>query len=209
MNPYLASDLANPEFVGPMNPDDLAIVEFYNNDKVLNGYQSEIEGRPIFETVVYVKIQFPGDTRAINDRPANDYDKVRWPRHWAHFQKGAAGGFSQGTPLENWPLLRPNQVEELKAIGFKTVDQIGGASDQQLSRIGMIAGMSAIALRDAAIRFLAVAKDAGMLEQQMAMNKRLEDALAAQQQQMADQQKRLDEALALIDNATKPKAKAA
>jgi hypothetical protein len=97
----------------------------------------------------------------------------------------------------------------LKAIGFKTVDQIGGASDQQLSRIGMIAGMSAIALRDAAIRFLAVAKDAGMLEQQMAMNKRLEDALAAQQQQMADQQKRLDEALALIDNATKPKAKAA
>jgi hypothetical protein len=120
-----------------------------------------------------------------------------------------AGGSVEGTPLENWPLLRGNQVNELKAIGFHTVDQIGGASDQQLARIGMIAGMSAIALRDAAIRFLAIAKDAGMLEQQMAMNKRLEAAMAAQQKQIEEQQRRLDEALALVDNATKPKAKAA
>jgi hypothetical protein len=209
MNPYLASDLANPEFVNPMNPDDLAIVHFYNNDKVLNAYQSEIQGRPVFDTVVFVKIQFPGDTLAINDRPATNYDKVRWPRHWARFEKGMAGGSVEGTPLENWPLLRGNQVNELKAIGFHTVDQIGGASDQQLARIGMIAGMSAIALRDAAIRFLAIAKDAGMLEQQMAMNKRLEAAMAAQQKQIEEQQRRLDEALALVDNATKPKAKAA
>jgi len=64
-----------------------------------------------------------------------------------------------GTPLSQWPLITTAQAEELKAIKFFTVEQIASASDAQLQRLGMMAGMSPHAFRDRAVNYLRVAKD--------------------------------------------------
>jgi hypothetical protein len=47
-------------------------------------------------------------------------------------------------------------VEELRALKFYTVESVANAADAQLQRIGMVAGMSPYAFRDAAVRFLAL-----------------------------------------------------
>jgi hypothetical protein len=52
-----------------------------------------------------------------------------------------------------------SQAEELKALKFFTVENIAAASDAQLQKLGMTAGMSPHAFRDRAVNFLRVAKD--------------------------------------------------
>lgn len=199
----IASDLSNPDFVGARNPDDLAIVRFYAT-QMENPYKSSLEGRPIYDTVDFVLIQFPGDTLSINDRPVTDYDKVRWPRQWAHYQSGKTDDAAQGTPLSNWPILKANQVAELNALGFHTIDQVAGSSDAQIGRIGMIAGMNAYGFRDAAIRFLALAQNASVLEQQVAANKRQEEVLAQMKEKFEAQEREMAEMRAMLENATAP-----
>jgi hypothetical protein len=62
-----------------------------------------------------------------------------------------------GTPVAEWPLVSKSQAEELRAMKFFTVESIASASDQQLQRMGMAAGMSPYSFRDKAKAFLNLA----------------------------------------------------
>ena len=71
-------------------------------------------------------------------------------------------------PIEQWPLVSRSQAEELKGIKFRTVEDVANCSDQQLQRIGMIAGMSPHSFREKAKAFLNLANESAEISQREA-----------------------------------------
>lgn len=102
-------------------------VYFYNSF-IKDEAKSTTEGRFIAQDVPFIKIFMPGDRTNIIDRPIRDSDKLRFPAQWSRF-KNAQEQRADGTPLAEWPLVTRGQVEELKYLGFTTVEQIATASD--------------------------------------------------------------------------------
>ena len=139
------------------NADSQLAVRFYKRPVEIKD-ETIAQGRPIFKEMDFITIMTPGDQLNIIDTIAEDRHKRRFPLHWADFQNktGNHEGFT-GTPLSEWPLLTMGQAEELKGIKFYTVEAVANCGDQQLQRIGMIAGMSPYAFRDKAKAFLSVA----------------------------------------------------
>jgi hypothetical protein len=156
------------------NPDSRLFVQFYSKP-MQNAFRTQVEGRPIFEDIVFVKIYVPGDNTTVIDTPARDDHRARFPLHWAHYQNTHGGNLEAGTPLSAWPILSAAQVEELRAIKFFTIESVATASDAQLQRIGMIAGMAPTAFRERAQRYLHAAKDEGFNNQQAERAKKLEE----------------------------------
>ena len=179
------------------NPNGRLAVYFHKKSKQ-NEIRSEQEGRPIFEDVIYIRKMVPGDNLNIIDRPMYESDKNEFPMQWAHYQnKQGSDQMISGTPLIEWPLLTTAQAEELRGLKFYTVENIADASDAQLQRIGMLAGMSPHSFRDKARLFLNKAKglaedskreeELATLREENAKIKAETDAkLAAMQEQMAN-----------------------
>ena len=205
----IASDLNNPEFAGAQNPDSRLAVQFYLRS-LPDEFQSEKQGRPIFRDCDFVKIFVPGDPTTVLDVMVREDHKARFPLHWAHYQNKHGGDPKEiGTPLSQWSRLTPSQCEELRAIKFYTVESIASASDQNLQRIGMLAGMSPYKFRDHAILFLrmaageAVASEAEERVKALeAANLKLKEDMAAQMAEMQAQIK------ALLPKKRGPKHKA-
>ena len=131
--------------------------------------ESIAAGRPIFKEFDFVRICVPGDALTEIDTYANNSHKARFPRQWAHYQN-QVGSQEQiiGTPIEQWPLISRSQADELKGIKFRTVEDVANCSDQQLQRIGMIAGMSPHSFREKAKAFLNLANDSAEISQREA-----------------------------------------
>lgn len=192
MHNMIASDDANPDFVGQKNPDQSLSVLFYSKPLV-NNFKSSEAGRPIFDDVDMVKIYLPGDDKNVIDTFARDDHKERFPKQWAHYQNRVAGDqrLVGKTPISQWPRITPAMAEELRAIKFLAVEDVANASDLQLQAIGMIAGMSPHALRDAARNYLRLAageaaesKTAAQLAAVNQENESLKERMAAMEEQM-------------------------
>ena len=111
----------------------------------------------------------PGDNLTEIDTYAQESHKARFPRQWAHYQNQVANHQDIiGTPLEAWPQITRSQAEELKGLKFHTVEAIAECSDQQLQRIGMVAGMSPHNFRLKAKAFLNLASDSAEVAQREA-----------------------------------------
>ena len=150
MSSMLASDLNNPAFVGPVNPDTLLADEFYMHEPE-DVHKSEAEGRVVRGPAIpYVRISAAGDHTSVMEAPVQEQHKRRWPDKWLYFQiqnnmvEGAAE--IPGWKIEEWTHLNPEQVRELKYMRFSVVEQVANASDAQCQKMGMH-GMS---LREAA-----------------------------------------------------------
>ena len=180
----LASDLNNPEFVNPINPDSQLTVRFYSKP-VKNEFKTQIEGRPIFQDTDYIEIMTPGDKDNTVDTPAMEHHKQRFPLHWAYYKNNGGSNAQIGTPLEQWPLITGSQAAELKALKFFTVDSVAGASDEQITRIGLAGGMQPFAFREKARLFLSVAKDLSFSTKQAEANKANENRIAELEKQLA------------------------
>jgi len=166
------------------NPDERLHVIFFKK-AMPNAFKTQQEGRPIFEDQDFVKIFVPGDTTSIIETFARDDHKKRFPRHWAHYQNTQGGNLESGTPLSAWSILTLSQVEELRALKFFTIESIATASDAQLQRIGMIAGMAPVAFRERANRFLHAAKDESFINKQAETAKQLQEENQAMKEKMA------------------------
>jgi len=166
------------------NPDSALWVEFYE-DKVLQNFLSEQEGRPIYHDVVNIRIRIPGNDTLVIDRAMEEGDKIRFPRHWAFFESKTKNGEHPGTPLSEMPGVTKATIENLRVRGFYTVEQFAAASDQVLSGLGMGAGVSPIGFRDQCKRFLGAAAE-------MAPTARLEAELKQRDAAMAAMQAQLD-----------------
>ena len=187
----LASDLGNREFVNPRNPDDLLHVEFFWKEPV-DKWESETQGKEVrLPKQPWVRIMNPADKTSIYENAVRDDHKARWPQKWLKFQidngqaEGAAGE-AFGWKLEEWKGLKENELLELRHLRFETVDQLAGASDGQLQRLGMggigLRERARAALRDRnASEFKAAldAKDAEITEMKERMA-RMEAFMASQ-----------------------------
>jgi hypothetical protein len=108
-----------------------------------------------FKGVVHVRITMPGDKNNIIDRPASEYDKQRFQRHWLNYQMATTDQQVIGTPLSQWRTERPEeisdgQLQELFILKFNSVEQLAMASDAQIQRVGM----GAAGLRERARTYL-------------------------------------------------------
>ena len=137
----IASDLNNPNFTGPINPDTLLSVEFFMHAPE-DVHKSEAAGTLIRgPEIPYVRIQNPGDHTSIMESPVLESHKRRWPEKWLYFQiqnnmvEGAAE--IPGWKVEEWTELNPEQVRNLKFMRFSVVEQVANASDAQCQRMGM------------------------------------------------------------------------
>jgi hypothetical protein len=171
-------------------------VQFYKRSMKQED-ESIAAGRPIFKEFDFVRIMIPGDNLTEIDTYAQESHKTRFPRQWAHYQN-QMGGHEDivGTPIDQWPQVTRSQAEELRGLKFYTVEAIADCSDQQLQRIGMVAGMSPHNFRLKAKAFLNLANDSAEVAQREAELNALKEEnakikaetdakLAAMQEQMS------------------------
>jgi hypothetical protein len=154
-------------------------VRFYK--KPIQQEQESIDaGRPIYKEFDFVHICVAGDTLTEIDTYALQQHKQRFPIQWANYMNrvGANDEEVVGTPVAEWPLVSKSQAEELRAIKFFTVEAIAGASDQQLQRMGMAAGMSPFAFRDKAKAFLNLATNSAETDKRESEINALKEELA-------------------------------
>ena len=139
--------------------DSRLAVQFYKRS-VKQDIASDEAGRPIFKEFDFIRIMIPGDNLTEIDTYAQESHKQRFPRQWAHYQNQVSNHQDIiGTPLDQWPQVTRSQAEELRGLKFYTVEAIADCSDQQLQRIGMVAGMSPHNFRLKAKAFLNLAND--------------------------------------------------
>jgi hypothetical protein len=143
-------------------------VQFYKKS-VKQDIASDEAGRPIFKEFDFVRIMIPGDNLTEIDTYAQESHKQRFPRQWAHYQNQVVNHQDIiGTPLDQWPQITRSQADELRGLKFHTVESIADCSDQQLQRIGMVAGMSPHNFRIKAKAFLNLANDSAEVAQRQA-----------------------------------------
>src|SRR3990167_79580 len=142
MSSMLASDLNNPAFAGPVNPDTMLAVEFYWHEPE-DVHKSEAAGKVVrLPRMPYVRISNAGDHTSMMESPVLESHKRRWPDKWLYFQiqnnmvEGAVTEIP-GWKIEEWTHLNPEQVRELKFMRFSVVEQIANASDAQCQKLGM------------------------------------------------------------------------
>lgn len=119
---------------GPGVGDEHLHVQFYSRPKE-NPRRSAEEGRPIFEDKLYIAIEIPGDRTSKVDRPANDADKARFPRHWEAYERNQAAPLN-GTPLEEWPAITAARRLELRAMNVQTIEDLAGVADAHVKNLG-------------------------------------------------------------------------
>lgn len=190
----LASDGNNPQFVGAHNPDQLLYVKFYMGT-FQNNFESEKEGRPIFNEELRVMIQPTGNNLLCVHHRATEEHKKRFPFQWQQYVNSQGPGDTaglQGTPVEQWPAITRAQAEELKGGKFYTVEQIANATDAQIQGLGMAGRM----LVQKAQAFLASAQGSALAQQQAAELQRKDQEIADLKATQERQGKQLEELLA-------------
>lgn len=153
--------LAQAQARGAMQPDGEGCLALFYDRAVQDEDQTRIEGRPVYRNLPYVRITIAGQRNTVVDEPVHDSyaqpgrdPRLRWPKAWEGYL-AKRPGLADGTPIEEWPLLNPAQVAELKAGGILAVEQLATMSDAGLGRLGM----GARELRERARQFLQPAPD--------------------------------------------------
>lgn len=137
--------MGGSEYFAPMAPDAYGNLRVAGGDSRLyvkfekrsrkNAYKSEIEGRPIYEPVDYIKIQQPGE-RDQWIGPATEAHKQRFPHQWQQYV-AQTDQTPVGTPVQ---LLFPNEphiVELLLDLKIQTIEQLGALTEHGIERLGM------------------------------------------------------------------------
>ena len=143
----LETDVSNPNFAGATNPDSFLHAEFYWHepfDRNKSDEESEKAGKMVRvkgPRQVYIRIMKPGDQTSILETPVREDHKRRFPEKWLYFQmqEGLLENTANqaGWKVENWEELTPDEIHKLKYHRFYTVEQIAGAQDAQVQKLGI------------------------------------------------------------------------
>jgi len=98
-----------------------------NREKSLN------EGRPIFDEIPSISIQWPGGDETV--RRIEQRDIQEYPELYERFKAGSEP-VTEGTPLAEWAMMSGSALRELNYLGFKTVEQLAAATDEVKRKIG-------------------------------------------------------------------------
>ena len=114
--------------------DKRLYVVFYRG-ATYQGFESEVQGRPIFKDEDYIRIFVPGDKNTVIDRPVTEIDKRRFSERWGKYQLGQQDSYGTGTPLNKWTKMTPSLVAELNFFNVYTVEQVADMSDSLGSKL--------------------------------------------------------------------------
>lgn len=104
---------------------------FYSYNE--NREKSLKEGRPIFDEIPSISIQWPGQDETV--RRIEPQDMQEYPELYARFKAGSEPVL-EGTPLAEWPMMSGSAMRELQYLGFKTVEQLSVATDDVKRKLG-------------------------------------------------------------------------
>lgn len=152
------------DYVNPEADKQLAVKFFLH--PLEDETASLAAGRLICNDTQFIEIRVRGDRNMIQQRPARPDDKRRFRDAWKAFEANEEVGHN-GTLLKEWPSVSRSMVEELKYLGFYTVEQLAAASDGVCAKV---AGLQNF--KQKAILFLEAAKGAAPIDQLM---KKLEE----------------------------------
>lgn len=136
--------------------DDSAVMARFDDDMVKNEYRSSTEGRVVYDHMIRVDLEYPGNnlsTYSYRFSPEEGQKGNQWtqrfPRQWQAFldQKEQV---PDGTPIEMWPPLDKKRVFEMKAMKIFTVEQVAALTDTT----GPNMGLEWRKMRDMAIAYL-------------------------------------------------------
>ncbi|MBX5217877.1 hypothetical protein HJC06_10610 [Rhizobium sp. NLR9b] len=168
-----------------MADTNTGIYASFSLEPVEQTFLTEKEGRPIFADKEFVRIFIAGDKHTEVYREVTENDKLRFSDAYRRFKDGAAAREQLvGTPLSQWPYLKPSQIKELEAINIYTVEQMAALSDTAKQKLGMGANELVAAARG----YLATAENSSAASAFAAENERLKgevERLNDQMKQMA------------------------
>lgn len=169
--------------VGSHGNDKGLWVEF-SMEPVLQGAESEKQGRPIYKDVPFITIDFPGDKTkkvkrpvSLESTPHKPSDPQRFPIQWSAFE-AQKEQVQTGTPVTEWPPIGKSESLELKGMKIHTVEQLANLPD---GNIGWLGGQ---ALREKARLWLKNAEDGSGLSLLSAENEKLKIELNSMKEQM-------------------------
>lgn len=172
-------------------------VTFYAK-QTQHGAASLSEGRPVFKSVVFMRLIQPGE-RDVYDQPARPQDAERFPREYRHYCEGRIG-VPDGSPLQ---VLFPNHEDVVSTLVYHrifTVEQLANLSDTALQNIGM----GGYEWQGKARRWLDAVKGGGGFAQLEEQQRRLQvdnTRLRDQNQAMQSQLQALTNQIAQLTNA--------
>lgn len=170
--------------------DDKLFVQFYEHF-VKDEQESIAKARPIYNPATFIKIITPGNRDNIIERPVTDHDKYRFATRFERYKKGVEG-IGSGTRLEEWPLIARSMTEELKFLGFYTVEQIAEAPDAAMEKVPGLR-----ALKDRASAWIKAASDAEFAS-------RTAEEVKKKDETIGFLQKQIDELKLLVAKAPMP-----
>lgn len=190
----LASDVNNPDFTGPKDPDSGLYVDFHWHEPV-DAWKSNEESQRLQKRVVvkgpkaaYVRIMVPGDKQSEWIQAVTEAHKQRFPKQWLAWQisEGLVGGEEDipGWKLSEWEEVGQDLLHELTYLRFQTVEQLAGASDKQIQGIG-IGGLNLREKARVALRNRMGSETRAALEADRAEKDELKRELAEMKEQMA------------------------
>jgi hypothetical protein len=113
--------------------DDVAFVSFF--EKTWKHVEWKDGKRIVTEKpTVFIHIRTPGDKKNEIEAPANEDHKKRFPQQWEAYQRGH--DYQQGTPLDQWPFLRSEEIEFLQKRGCACVEHVAHWPDASISQLG-------------------------------------------------------------------------
>ncbi len=110
---------------GPKNEVDKCIPRFFSVETLRGEELVRIE---------QVEIITPGDRLSRPVQKVTDHHRQRWPRQYQAFRSGLDTGLS-GTPIATWDVLSWQMQNDMRALGFQTVEQLAEAGDGQLDGV--------------------------------------------------------------------------
>ena len=110
----------------------------YNENKE----KSLAEGRPIFDEIPSISIQWPGGDETV--RRIEPQDIHEYPELYERFKAGSEP-VTEGTPLAEWAMMSGSALRELNYLGFKTVEQLAAATDEVKRKIGPLSKLVKLA----------------------------------------------------------------
>lgn len=114
--------------------DEYLRVEFYYQ-AVEDRDASQEKGRLINRDEEWVRITMPGSgSPAVNERKATDRDKSRFKAQYEAWKEDREAPVD-GLRLEDWGVLTPAQVSNLKEMGIRSVEALAGVEGNLLKMI--------------------------------------------------------------------------
>lgn len=192
------------DYFAPMQPDAFGQLRLAGGDQNLhvwfsrksrkNTYQSDMQGRPIYEPIDYVKIQQPGE-RDYFEGPVTEAHKQRFPDRYRQFLD-QVDQIPEGTPIK---LLFPNEdavVETMLDLHIQTVEQLATITEQGIERLGMM-GRKYVAKAQQALDKAEAVREVSKLERVVADQA---DELAVLKQGMEAQRAQINELRQMLQN---------